>query len=168
MAMVWTCPCGALNGRGDRACGACGESRAGHVPLEPEAPRSRRLTCDCGASLLASGLCSATGGYPATSSCPLACPICRGPLAWDGGCERCHGCTTGRREDWAFPGDRYELDKGHWQRVDGPRKACTPEQNAAGFAAIRTILGVDVAHPSPSRHGLAPIDPSIREKLRGT
>ena len=98
-------------------------------------------TCDCSARLLASGLCSATGGYPASARCPHACPICRGPLGWEGGCERCHGCTTGQREDWTFLGDRYELDKGHWQKVDGPRKACTPEQNAAGFAAIRTLLG---------------------------
>jgi len=115
--------------------------------------------------LFASGLCSATGGYPATSSCPLACPICRGPLGWDGGCERCHGCTSGQREDWAFPGDRYELDKGHWQKVDGPRKACTPEENAAGFARLRAVLGVDVARPSATRHGLTAIDPAIRAQL---
>jgi len=70
-------------------------------------------------------------------------------LDWDGGCIRCHGCTTGRREDWTFPGDKYEIQKGHWQRVaDGPRLACTPEENRAGFAKLYEILGVDV---SPGR-----------------
>jgi len=87
-------------------------------------------------------------------------------LAWDGGCERCHGCTTGRREDWTFPGDRYELDKGHWQPVDVPRKACTPEQNAAGFAAIRAVLG-KVDYLSAGRATIPPIDPAIRDKLHG-
>jgi len=147
-----------FKGKGCKLCGW-------QVPAETAPTRPPRTLCDCGASLLASGLCSAAGGYPATSSCPLACPICRGPLAWDGGCERCHGCTTGRREDWTFPGDRYELDKGHWQRVDGPRKACTPAQNAAGFAQLRAALGFDVARPSPTRHGLTPVDPAIRARL---
>jgi hypothetical protein len=108
---------------------------------------------------LASGICSATGGYPATASCPLACPICRGLLSWDGGCERCHGCATGRRTDWTFPGDRYELDTGHWQRVDGPRAACTPEQNAAGFAAVGAILGP---------RAVPVVDPAIRAELART
>jgi hypothetical protein len=135
--------------------------------VESKGPaRPIRTLCDCGALLLASGLGSATGGYPGTTACPLACPLCRGLLSWDGGCERCHGCTSGRREDWTFPGDRYELDTAHWQRVDGPRRACTPEQNAAGFAAVRAILQAgDARRAESSGHGLPPVDPAIRAEL---
>jgi len=101
----------------------------------------------------------------------VACPHCRGPLDWDGGCNRCHGCTTGRKEDWTFPGDKYELQKGHWQRVEGPRRACTPEENAAGFAKLYDVLGVHLWPSRATRLGLPAIDPAIRaavEPIRAT
>src|SRR3990167_3530598 len=115
MTRAWTCAgCGATNEQRWTVCEGCGAERrrhssaaGGHGPAQ-----AIRTVCDCGAVLLGSGICSVTGGYPATSACPFACPICRGGLGWDGGCERCRGCTTGRREDWTFPGDCYELDKG--------------------------------------------------------
>ena len=75
-----------------------------------------------------------------TMNCPFVCPLCRNPRMWSGGCFYCHGTSTGRREDWAFPGDRYELDGGHFVKVCGPRRACSVEENAAGFAALRVIL----------------------------
>ena len=148
------------------ACKVCGWQ----VPAEVHQPaRPPRTVCDCGSSLLASGRCSSTGGYPATATCPLACPICRGALGWDGGCQRCYGCTTGKREDWTFPGDRYELDKGHWQKVDGPRPACTPAQNAAGFAAIRVLLAKGEAlNAIRSTRGLPTVDPDIRAQVERT
>jgi len=41
------------------ACRVCGWQVPGEVKTPAKAPR---LLCDCGALLLASGLCSATGG----------------------------------------------------------------------------------------------------------
>lgn len=125
-----------------------------------------RLTCDCGA-LLVNGLCRTSGGYPATSACPFSCPICRQPLAWSGACERCHGCRTGDREDWAFPGQRYELEKGHWQRAETvtERAACTPEENLAGLAEVRAAL----ARSSLSltrRLEIPDVHPEIRRDIR--
>jgi len=70
----------------------------------------------------------------------VVCTLCRGPLDWDGGCNRCHGCTSGRREDWTFPGNKYELDKGHWHRVCGPRKALTPAEVKQLMADVRRQL----------------------------
>lgn len=127
-----------------RTCHICQWSAEGDHSTRP--PRS---VCDCGARLLTSGTCAATGGYPATAACSIACPMCRGPLAWDGGCERCHGCLTGRREDWTFPGDRYELEAGHWRRTEGPRRACSLEETAAGFAILRARLGRILAADEP-------------------
>ncbi len=94
-----------------------------------------------GARLQADGWCPTGNGYLAHMSCPFVCPICRQPLSWDGGCEHCHGCTTGAREDWTFPGDRYELEAGHWRKIlAGPRRACTQEENAAGARTLGVLL----------------------------
>lgn len=161
-ATSWTCRnCHGSNAAEWTICEGCGGVReAVEVPLAP--PPKRKCT-SCGVVLLASGLCSAKGGYSSAMACPHACPICRGPLAWDGGCDRCHGCTSGKREDWTFPGDRYELDKGHWQRVDGPRKACTPDENVAGFAAIRVLLSkVDYLSATRNERGMVAVDPVVR------
>ena len=94
-----------------------------------------------GAILESNGRCKTGRGFPATLRCPFACPLCRQPLDWDGGCQACHGCRTARREDWTFPGDRYELEGGHYRWVAGKdRRACTPLENAAGLAEVRRIL----------------------------
>jgi hypothetical protein len=76
-----------------------------------------------------------------TAGCPFACPICRGPLGWGGECLNCHGCRTGRRADWTFPGDTYELQGGHYRLVArGRTPVCSPEDNAAAMRTLRTIL----------------------------
>jgi hypothetical protein len=54
---------------------------------------------------------------------------------------RCHGCTTGRREDWSYPGDRYELEKQHWVKVGGPSRAIVVEGNLSAMRALRAMLG---------------------------
>ncbi len=163
MMSDWICPaCRANNGGGWATCEGCGKDRP--EPERPAAPGPKR--CYCGGPRLASGICERTGGYPATYSCHFACPICRARLDWSGGCDQCHGCTSGRREDWTFPGDRYELTDGHWHWVDGPRKACTPEENAAGFAKIRAILShADHLDAKRSDRGLVVVDPAIRAEL---
>ena len=98
--------------------------------------------CLCGAALLGSGLCSEGGGYPAwLTVCPIACPICRKALTWAGACNSCYGSTTGLREEWTFPGDRYELAGGHWCVVArGPRPVCTVDENRAGLRRVAAIF----------------------------
>ena len=72
---------------------------------------------------------------------PYVCPLCRHPLTWEGGCESCHGTSTGRREEWTFPGDRYELEAGHFVKVAGPRRAMTSAENTLGLADCIAALG---------------------------
>jgi hypothetical protein len=107
------------------------------------APRPARLCPVDGARLQADGFCPTGHGWPQGTPCPFACPLCRHPLGWDGGCLACFGCTTCRREDWTFPGHRYELEAHHWRRDDSlppGRPACTPAETAAGLAQVRAIL----------------------------
>ena len=123
------------------------------------APKSEEASFEEGtcyhdaAMLTPEGFCPAGGGFPylryvsrasekghplkpavQANPCPFVCPLCRHPLEWDGRCEACHGCTTAKREDWTFPGDRYERhddtgqplgDGSHWIKVDGPRPVAT-------------------------------------------
>ena len=66
--------------------------------------------CPFDGSLLdSSGFCSAGEGFPITSPCRIACPICRHFLDYSGACFSCHGVTD-IRADWQLPGDRYEID----------------------------------------------------------
>ena len=51
-----------------------------------------------------------------------------------------------------MPGDRYELDKGHWQKVGGPIRAMTRAQT---HEAVR-LIGEVVARtrgPASARRG---------------
>ena len=107
--------------------------------------------------LLATGYCPKGQGIPYWTedehgllrrACPFACPLCRHPLDWSGGCTACHGCTTGRRKDWAFPGDRYDRytddglpigDGWHWVKTDGPRMACTIGINVENAAMLQRV-----------------------------
>jgi len=137
--------------RGAR-CPTCGWAPPAPPPLREAKP----AYCALDGTTLERGFCHAGGGYPVTSACPFACPLCGQRLGWDGGCEACHGCTTGRREDWTFPGHRFELDAGHYVRDDSlppGRRACTPAQNAAGLAAVQLILATAnlPAAPAPPR-----------------
>lgn len=89
--------------------------------------------------------CPVGNAYATSAPCPFACPICRGPLDWKGGCERCHGCTTGNKADWTFPGDRYERDDdnpGHYKLtgLKAGRPACTPRENTAAMQLVQAVL----------------------------
>lgn len=69
--------------------------------------------------------------------CPFACPVCRGPLGWEGACRRCHGSATEQNPaTWTYPGDTYELTEGrHWRlTARGPQPVASPEQVAAHLA----------------------------------
>lgn len=134
-----------------------------------------------GATLTAERFCARGRGYPyltyqavvledgdaavrlLATPCPFVCPLCRKPLAWDGRCDHCHGCTTGRRDDWTFPGDRYDLfdDKGepladrsesggqHWIKTQGPRAAVSPTENAENMRMLRRVLA-RIPDPPPT------------------
>lgn len=103
--------------------------------------------------MAADGFCMAGNGYPLGTACPFVCPICRQPLDWSGGCVSCHGCTTGKREDWTFPGDGYYThevdgkqigDGHHWVKgQDGPRPAATLAESQAAVRKIKAMLGVN-------------------------
>lgn len=88
--------------------------------------------------------CPVGQAYATNAACPFACPICRGPLDWKGGCERCHGCTSGNKADWTFPGDRYERDEenpGHYRlAVKAGRASCTPRENVAAMQLVQAVL----------------------------
>lgn len=123
-------------------------------------------------TLRGDGWCATGQGYPLEWPCPFACPMCRGPLSWDGGCERCHGCTTGERVDWTFPGDRYDThdddgqplgDGRHWVKIDGPRAVLPPDQakeQAQLIARVLARMGPLDVRPDPdsrrARMGLPP------------
>jgi hypothetical protein len=86
--------------------------------------------------------------------CPFACPMCRKPLEWSGACYACHGTITGQREDWSFPGDRYELERGHWVKVAaGPRPACSRVENRAGAGDLVRIFAAGA--------GVAPVEEEV-------
>lgn len=118
-------------------CPSCGwQGRSGD-----DAPKIPSLCPADGGRLQADGWCETGQGYLAHMSCPFACPICRHPLGWSGECHACHGTTTAKREDWTFPGDRYELAGGHWQHVlTGERKACSMAENVIEARKVTAIL----------------------------
>jgi hypothetical protein len=112
-----------------------------------------------GTTLESGGFCRKGQGIPYFTedeqglkrrACEFACPICRKLLDWSGACRGCHGTTTGRRKDWAFPGDRYDrfADDGlqigdglHWVKTDGPRMACTIGMNVENAAMLQRVAG---------------------------
>jgi len=98
------------------------------------------------------GFCLEGNGYSVDVRCPFACPICRRPLEWSGGCLGCHGSATpSDRNTWMFPGDRYETydvrgqpigDGQHWVlQMRGPLAACAQEQNADAAKMLARVLG---------------------------
>lgn len=150
----WAClHCGDVNLVGQSRCGNCG--RQSDSVMVPSSSIVRHCPYD-GGELMASGLCLRRGGFPLGQRCGFVCPLCRGSLDWSGGCDRCHGTTTGRREDWAFPGDRYDCyddfgkpigDGVHWVKTDGPRQACSVQENKAHALRITQMLGRFGARP---------------------
>ena len=95
------------------------------------------------------------------TDCSFACPICREPLTWDGGCDECHGSKTpSDRTTWTFPGDRYgdyeETEDGQMLAGDGhhrfaergPRPVATEAEALAAFAAIKqAVVAVEARGP---------------------
>ena len=122
----WRCGCGAYNKAVDVVCEQCGTEQ----PFSA-APASRSRCPFDGQALGPNRYCARGGGYPIGSPCPFACPLCGHPLEWSGACFSCHGAPSGSREDWQYPGDRWEFDEmdgtprgdgKHWLRiVPGPR-----------------------------------------------
>jgi hypothetical protein len=149
----WTCrQCQANNSWIEKVCEACGQER-GVGTQEPAAGRACLID---GGMLDARGWCRAGDGYPIDMKCPFVCPLCRAPLSWSGGCDTCKGTGTpaAPRERWAFPGDRYEIRLGHYVKVDGPRRACSVEENKAGLARVRAVLAgapiLEAVDPPPA------------------
>lgn len=148
MAVMWSCECKAVNKSRDTICSRCGLERA-----KKTAPAATKLLrCPADGAAIRDGVCVRTGLFPMTEKCPFACPICRKPLEWSGACYQCHGTTSGKREDWEFPGDRYELEDAHWIMCEaGPRRACTPAENQAGARdLLRVLSGSTVAVTMPA------------------
>lgn len=165
----WICgECGNINTR--KECVKCDARRPPEstalVPTigGPPARFFKQAYCQFdGASLDERGWCAGGNGYPVTAGQPDVCPFCRQPLDWSGGCVSCHGSFT--PEDhytWTFPGARYEThdEKGHaigdgqhWVlQAKGPRRACTPEQNAEAAKMLARVLGV-FAERANALHG---------------
>jgi hypothetical protein len=142
MARPWKCvACHASNGPEAVGCENCGVAKPEPKRRESrEAAKPRHCEVD-GGTLDSKGFCSVGQGYVSAAPCPFACPFCRHLLTWDGRCFTCYGCTTGRREDWTIPGDRYETDGGHWRLVEkGPQAVCTPEQNREAIKVVIAVL----------------------------
>ena len=138
MPKTWRCPCGKRNTPDRDVCAECEASRPEPNERSPSAP-ARRCPID-GTDLRADGLCAFGQGYPITMACPIACPFCRHALTWEGRCFSCHGCTSGQREDWTIPGDRYELVQGHWQlREKGPQRCSTVAENRAALRVVEAV-----------------------------
>lgn len=122
------------------------------LPSSTFGPKPIPTTCPFDhADLQTDGFCQVGGGYPLGVQRRESCPYCRGDLEWDGGCFRCHGCGTGRREDWSFPGARYDRftaqglvigDGQHWVLTDPTTdRPCTSEtETSTRLAAIYRIL----------------------------
>jgi len=149
MARMWTCECRALNTSSAAVCSVCGLDR---TPRKAKPARGTVSICPADNSPVKNGVCSRTGEFPMTERCPFACPICRKALEWSGACSSCNGTMTGQRDDWTFPGDRYELEDGHWVKaLDGPRRACTRAENQQGARdLVRALAGSPLAARLPA------------------
>jgi hypothetical protein len=115
------------------------------APLGITSSTERVLCITHGVELRHDGWCPLGQAYATNAPCPFVCPVCRGPLDWVGGCVKCHGCTTGNKEDWTFPGDRYERDDdnpGHYRLTDlkAGRPSCTPRENIAAMQIVQAVL----------------------------
>lgn len=155
---AWSCiSCRAKND-GDRvSCEYCGVARP-----EPKSTRKAPEIHQCeldGGPLDARGYCAIGQGFVITAACPFACPFCRHALTWEGKCFACFGCSTGRREDWTIPGDRYEVVGGHWRVAErpGPVSIATDSQEAAQLviAVLDGKLTPDQGHEMLALHGIS-------------
>ena len=106
------------------------------------------LTCaSCGGLVDAEGKCLTGNGYPVDAICQTACPVCRLRLDWSGACQHCHGSRTSEdKSTWTVPGDRYDLDDGHWRLMaPGPRPIYLPTRDE--WARLRKALSVVSGKP---------------------
>jgi hypothetical protein len=129
-------------------------ARTKQPALDPTTPRGAEPAAQVfclvhGVELRSNGWCGLGKAYASNAVCPFTCPICRGPLDWKGGCGRCHGCTTGEKADWTFPGDRYERDDdnpGHFEAtLKAGRAACTPRENVGAMQLVQAVLAKKLA-----------------------
>ena len=98
--------------------------------------------------------CPTARRFSQFARCPFVCDFCRQALDWDGGCSHCHGCSSGARKDWSFPGDRYEYDGTGHKRLTVRRedlRVCTQEENAENMRLLRGALARIGAGPEPDR-----------------
>ena len=102
-----------------------------------------------GATLDEHGYCWQGSGFPYGPRCYFVCPLCRGQLAWDGGCGSCLG--TGEtmrlkqpREAWRVPGDEYRIVKGHWVKMQGASSATSLEGTKRNMRLVLSILSGDL------------------------
>lgn len=140
----WKCVgCHARNEPDRDVCEGCGMARPSRAVPSP-AKEPRRCWID-GGIREPDGFCQTGQGYPLGMRCPFVCPVCRYSLSWEGACFACFGTTMGRRrEDWAFPGARYELEAQHWRKTDeAGRVACSVEENRAQLALLRLLNPLD-------------------------
>ena len=160
----WRCQCGAVLLPRSSVCSECGTVK----PVATTTP-ARRCPFD-GGELDALGFCARGNGFPWPLKCPFVCPHCRGPLAWNGGCDRCRGSDTPEERDtWTFTGDYYEpvgdpADPSyghHVRRYKGPSPVPTRAAVDAYLSELRARLEAsqvpdslprrprDVAAPTP-------------------
>jgi len=147
----WLCRCTKKNAGRAQFCPACGERRPELSSPGQPAQRKRGTVCPYdGAVLRDDGFCPDGDGYPYGLPCPFVCPVCRQRLEWAGGCRACHGALHGSREEWKFPGDRYDLfddagqplgDGQHWRLVrPGPAPAISVEENKEVLTIVQRML----------------------------
>lgn len=119
-------------------------------------PPAPQLFCLVHGVELRGAWCPVGQAYATSAPCPFVCPICRGSLDWHGGCDRCHGCTTGEKADWTFPGDRYERDDanpGHYVlTAKGGRASCTPRENVAAMQIMQAVLAGKITPAEAEEH----------------
>jgi hypothetical protein len=140
----WRCHCGAILPPRLSSCSECGTVRQAAAPTSPV----RRCRFD-GGELDALGFCLKGSGFPWPMPCPFVCPHCRGPLSWNGACDRCRGSDTPEdRDTWTFTGDYYEpvgdpTDPSyghHVRRYKGPTPAPTRAEVAGYLRELRERL----------------------------
>jgi hypothetical protein len=141
----WRCgQCGAILPPRLSSCSECGTVRQ----ADPASTPVRFCRFD-GGELDALGFCVKGNGFPWPMKCPFVCPHCRGPLAWNGGCDRCRGSDTPEdRDTWTFVGDLYEpignpasaFYGHHVRRYKGPTPAPTRAEVDASLRELRVRL----------------------------
>ena len=113
--------------------------KPGRAAPSAPGPAPLPLSCPLDAGVLdPRGWCARGQGFTLLLAAPPGppCPICRGPLAWSGGCYQCYGSRTpADRTTWTFPGQPYALVSGHYR----------PEGAAGQRVVSATVVAADAA-----------------------